>query len=81
MTKLTSEDVFRVVGHGRLDDQTLTELITMEATSDDLIEAYERTIRGGTIGAETLRPMSPVVSQLFNILQAADERDAASEED
>lgn len=65
---LTAEQVVRIVGRGRLEDHQIAEIIASGASEEELLEAFDRTNRGGDVGAEVQRPSNPRVEQLCEIL-------------
>lgn len=65
---LTRSSVLRLVGHNRLDDHTIVEIIGTGATEPELVEAVTRVSRGAEVGAERMKPMSPKVAKLCEIL-------------
>ena len=73
MEKLTRETIVEILGQGRLDDHNIIEIIDTGGTPDDLLEAFNRVVRGGAVGEETQRPAGPVVSALCEILANAEE--------
>lgn len=70
MTKLSRDEIERIVGRGRLSAHTLVELESSGATGEALAEALNRMERGGGVGKETLHPAGPVVQRLMAILGA-----------
>jgi hypothetical protein len=67
-TMLTRSSVLRLVGHNRLDDHTIVEIIGTGASEPELVEAVTRVSRGAEVGAEKRKPMSPKVAALCEIL-------------
>jgi hypothetical protein len=65
---LTRSSVLRLVGHNRLDDHTIVEIIGTGASEPELVEAITRVSRGAELGAEKRKPMSPKVAALCEIL-------------
>jgi hypothetical protein len=68
---LTRSSVLRLVGHNRLDDHTIVEIIGTGATEPELVEAVTRVSRGAEVGAEKRKPMSPKVAKLCEILMTS----------
>lgn len=71
MDRLNREKVLHIVGRNRLDDHTIAEVVRTGATEKDLIEAANRLMRGGDLSAENMRPMSPEVRKLCEILSVS----------
>lgn len=71
MTLLTRERVLSLVGRSRIDDHSVAEIIRTGATAPELIEAVNRVVRGSEVSLERLRPASPRVAALCDILQSA----------
>jgi hypothetical protein len=69
--KLTRARVLHLVGRSRADDHTVAEIIRTGASEPQLVEALNRITRGGEIGAEKMKPMSPTVAALCEILMTA----------
>ncbi len=65
---LTRGSVLKLVGPTRLDDHAIVEIIATGASQSDLVEALSRLQRGGEVGAEKMKPMSPIVARLCDIL-------------
>lgn len=66
---LTRSAILSLVGPTRLDDHAIVEIIRTGATQPELVEALSRVNRGSTdIGAEKMKPMSPKVAALYEIL-------------
>ena len=65
---LTRSSVLRLVGHNRLDDHTIVEIIGTGAIEPELVEAITRVSRGAELGAEKRKPMSTKVVALCEIL-------------
>jgi hypothetical protein len=68
---LTRSAVLRHLGPIRVDDHVVVEIIRTGATEEELIEALSRLQRGGEIGAEKMKPRSPRVARLWEILSTA----------
>lgn len=71
MARLNRDKVLHIVGRNRIDDHTIAEVVRTGATEKDLIEAANRIMRGGDLSAENMRPMSPEVRRLCDILAAS----------
>ena len=71
MPRLTRERVLSLVGRSRVDDHAVAEILRTGAGESDLIEAVNRVVRGGEVGAEKMRPMSRTVAALCEILATA----------
>lgn len=71
---LTRSAILRLVGPTRLDDHAIVEIIRTGATQPELVEALSRVNRGSSdISAEKMRPMSPKVAALCEILTTSPE--------
>ena len=68
---LTRSSVQRLVGHNRLDDHTIVEIIGTGASEPELVEAITRVSRSAEVGAEKRKPMSPTVAALCEILMTS----------
>ncbi len=68
MKHLTREQVEAIVGHDRLDDQMIAEIIETGASEANLVEAYNRTVRGAIVGKESGHPENALVSALCDLL-------------
>ncbi len=79
MEKLTREKVVEIVGRGRLDVHAIGEIVATGGTPAELLEALSRVVRGGSVGAESMRPMGATVAALCDILSRCGE-DWADEE-
>lgn len=66
--RLTRDTVLHLVGRSRLDDHAVAEIIRTGATAPELVEAVNRMMRGGEVGAEKMKPMTPTVRTLCEIL-------------
>lgn len=73
MSNLSQDQVLEIIGHSRLDDEVIAEIIATGATSAELLEALNRVYRGGEVGTETHHPMGATVAALCEILSTADE--------
>lgn len=74
MAALTRDRVIAILGHGRLDDVRIADVIATGATEEQLLEAFSRVSRSGDVGDEVKRPAGAVVNRLVEIL-TADESD------
>lgn len=71
---LTRSAILGLVGPTRLDDHAIVEIIRTGATQPELVEALTRVSRGSSdVGAEKMRPMSPRVAALCEILSTSSE--------
>lgn len=71
---LTRSAILRLVGPTRLDDHSIVEIIRTGATQSELVEAISRVSRGSSdVGAEKMKPMSPKVATLCEILTTSAE--------
>jgi hypothetical protein len=69
MTKLTREDVLRIVGP--LDDFRIARIIGTGATAAQLTEAFEWLAQEDDyLGAELRRPLAGTIAELLAILRA-----------
>jgi hypothetical protein len=68
VNRLTRDRVLHLVGRSRLDDHAVAEIVRLQATEPELVEAINRVMRGGEIGAERMQPMSRTVAALCEIL-------------
>lgn len=68
---LTRSTVLRLVGPTRLDDHAIVEIIGTGASEPELVEAITRVSRGTEVGAEKMKPMSPKVASLCEILMTS----------
>lgn len=66
---LSREKIVEIVGAERLADHQIVEVIETGATEKDLVEAFERCVRPGGLGAEVQRAPSQTVSALVEILE------------
>ncbi|MFO1128415.1 MAG: hypothetical protein U1E66_08325 [Rhodospirillales bacterium] len=71
MPRLTRERVQHLVGKSRLDDHCIAEIVRTGASELELVEAVNRVVRGGEVGAEKMRPISLNVAKLCEILNSA----------
>ena len=70
MTLLTAEKVIGIVGADRLDDHQVSQILNLSATEEELIEAYERCVRGNAVGTETRHAPGAQVLRLVEILSS-----------
>lgn len=68
---LTRSTVLKLVGPTRLDDHAIVEIIGTGASEPELVEAITRVSRGTEVGAEKMKPMSPKVATLCEILMTS----------
>jgi hypothetical protein len=73
MANVTRDQILEIVGHGRLDDQVLGEIIATNATEQDVIAALDWAVRGGEMGAETQHALNYPASAVYDLLVAAAE--------
>lgn len=73
MPSLSHDQVLDIVGHNRLDDTVIAEIISTGATSTELLEALNRVSRGEEVGKETHHATGTTVAALCEILSTADE--------
>lgn len=72
MSRLTRERVVHLVGRSRIDDHAIAEIIRTGANDLELLEAVNRVTRGSSdVGAEKMKPISPTVATLCDILATA----------
>lgn len=71
MLRLTRERVWQLVGRSRVDDHAVAEILRSGASETELIEALNRVVRGGEVGAEKMKPMTRTVAVLCEILATA----------
>lgn len=69
--RLTRESVLHLVGSSRVDDHAVAEILRTGANESELIEAVNRVVRGGEVGAEKMKPMTRTVAILCEILATA----------
>ena len=67
---ITLEQVHTILGHSRLSEHTLAEIIRLEPTEEEVLEALNRVVRGEGVGAETRHAPNAVVLKLCEILEA-----------
>ncbi len=72
MATLNHDEVVRILG--RIDDLRVAEILATGATSAEVLEAKNWTIRGGYVGKETKRSLHGAALKVYEILPA-DERD------
>lgn len=75
---LTREKVIEVIG--RAEDWKITQIMSTNATAEELLEAHTGVIEQGDLEAETGRRLSGVVAQLYEILMAGEPSWPESEE-
>ena len=68
--RLNRDQVIAVVG--RIDDDKIADIIATGADQTQLLEAYNRFVRPGEVGAETARPLAGVVLEVYEILRAGE---------
>jgi len=75
---LTREQVIEIVG--QIEDWKITQIVSMNASAEELLEAHTGVIEQGDLEAETGRRLSGAVARLYDILIAGEpswpERDA-----
>lgn len=67
---ITSSQIRGIVGHSRVSEHAITEIIELGSTEEELLEALSRSVRGDIVGAESFRPPNSVVLRLCEILSA-----------
>src|SRR5881628_2975304 len=68
-TSMTRDDVLAITGP--IEDRFVVEILDVGGARADLVEAVSRT-RGDAAAFSAQHPMSPVVSRLCDIIEAAD---------
>lgn len=71
MPRLTRERAVQLVGRSRADDHAIAEILRTGASESELVEAINRVVRGGEVGAEKMKPISRNVAVLCDILATA----------
>jgi hypothetical protein len=66
--QLTRDKVVHIVGRSRVDDHAVAEIIRTGASETELVEAVNRVMRGGEVGAEKMRTGAPRVKAVCDIL-------------
>lgn len=69
---LTREQVIEIVG--QIEDSKITQIVSTNASADELLEAHTGVIEQGDLEAETGRRMSGTVARLYDILIAGEPR-------
>ena len=65
---LTHDQVIEIVG--QIEDWKILQIVSMNATAEELLEAHTGAIEQGDLEAETGRRMSGTVARLYEILMA-----------
>ena len=65
---ITSAQIHEIVGHSRVSEHAIAEIIDLGPTEAELLEALNRTVRGDAVGSESLRPPNSAVLRLCEIL-------------
>ncbi|MBK8908704.1 MAG: hypothetical protein IPM60_12610 [Rhodospirillales bacterium] len=68
---LHRETILKLVGRSRLDDHAIAEIARTGANEAELVEALNWVQRGDEVGAEKMKPMSPNVAAVCEILMTA----------
>ena len=69
---LTREQVIEIVGE--IEDWKITEIVSTNASAEELLEAHTGIIEQGDLEAETGRRLSGTVARLYEILVAGEPR-------
>ena len=67
---ITREQVVEIVG--TIEDWKITQILALQPTPEDLLEAHTGVIEQGDLEAETGRRMSGTVARLYDILLAGE---------
>lgn len=71
-TMLTREQVIEIVG--RIEDWKILQIVSTNASAEELLEAHTGVIEQGDLEAETERRLSGTVARLYDILIAGEPR-------
>ncbi len=69
---LTREQVIEIVG--RIEDWKILQIVSTNASAEELLEAHTGVIEQGDLEAETERRLSGTVARLYDILIAGEPR-------
>lgn len=69
---LTREQVIEIVG--QIDDWKITQILPMNTSVEELLEAYAGIIEQGNLEVETVRRLSATVARLYDIIAAGEPR-------
>lgn len=67
---LTREQVIDIVG--QIEDWKITQIVSTNASAEELLEAHTGIIEQGDLEAETERRLSGTVARLYDILVAGE---------
>ena len=70
--RLTRERVIEIVGH--IEDEKITQIIAINPSAEELLEAHTGVVEQGDLEAETERRMSGTVARLYDILLAGESK-------
>lgn len=67
---ITSQQVRNIIGHSRISDHAISQIVAVGASEKELLEAHSRVVRGDIVGAEVQHGPGATVSRLCEILSA-----------